>query len=376
MTTHPCRVLYVVFDGHLGGSLASCADFLRHTSRAEVEVTFCMLGPAGATSDAIAASGGDVVSFGATSWRDLKATRAFWRYLRKHRFDVIHNNARTMFGHVVIAVANRGAALIYQEHGDLHTEGDATASRAFYRLFRRLYGLFLTVGDDTLEAMVHEGVPRERIVNLESPIDLTLYEASLSRPEARAAMGLPPDGVFVGTACRFVHQKDLGLFLDAARWVGDSDPHVRFAIAGEGADEAVLRARVKILGLESRVWFVGSRSDMPVFWRAIDVFLMTSRQESFGRTILESLASATPIVGVRPEMGGGRILDRADGVRIISGRSPAVLGAALLDICRSPALRDDLGAAGRVWAERQTVYRVENWARRLQDIYTRLAVPV
>ncbi len=108
-------------------------------------------------------------------------------------------------------------------------------------------------------------------------------------------------------------------------------------------------------------------------FRAFDLFLMTSHQESFGRTILESLASGTPVAGVRPAMGGGRILDAADGVRIIDGRQPEDLAAVILDLCGDHASREALGAAGRRWVEAQDTYRVENWARRLSRLYLDVA---
>lgn len=369
MTSGPCRVLYIVFDGSLGGSLASCADFIRHTDRTQVEVTFCMLGHSGATAGVIAAMGVEVVSFGAASWRDVRAATAFARFLRPRRFDVVHNNARTMFGHAVLAVAGGKTALIYQEHGDIHTHGNELAARVFYRLFRRLYVRFLTVGDETLEAMVAQGVPRRLITNLASPVDLDYFSPRLARGEAKALLGLPAHGVIVGTACRLVHQKDLGLFLETARHVAAGNANVHFVVAGKGEDEQALRDRSRALGLDSCLSFVGNRTDMPVVWRAFDVFLMTSRQESFGRTILESLASGTPIVSVRPEMGGGRILDAADGVRISAGRDAGELGALVLQLCANRESRELLGAAGRRWVEAQTEYRVEHWARRLRQVY-------
>jgi glycosyltransferase involved in cell wall biosynthesis len=373
MTAGHCRVLYVVFDGTLGGSLASCADFIRHTDRAVVDVTFCMLGGRGVTSDAIAAMGVEVVSFGASSWHDVAAAAAFVRFLRRRRFDVVHNNARTMFGHAALAIAGRKSALIYQEHGDIHTHGTELAARVFYRLFTWLYDRFLTVGDETLEAMVAEGVPRRLITNLASPVDLDHFSPGLDRGEAKARIGLPAAAVIVGTACRLVHQKDLGLFLETAGRVSAVDDDVRFVIAGEGEEEQTLRDQARALGLEARVAFIGNRTDMPVLWRAFDLFLLTSRQESFGRTILESLASATPIVGVRPAMGGGRILDAAEGVRVAAGRDAGELSALVLRLCGDRTARERLGAAGRRWVETQREYRVENWAARLRQVYLDLA---
>lgn len=369
MTPRPLRVLYIVFDGTLGGSLASCADFIRHTDRALVEVTFCMLGGPGAASEAIAAMGVEVVSFGATSWRDMSAGAAFWRFLRRRSFDVVHNNARTLVGHAALLLAGGHTPRIYQEHGDLHTEGDEFACRVFYRLFRRMYDLFLTVGEETVEAMVEEGVPRRLIRNLLSPVDLSYFQPDLDRRSAKTQLGLHPDAPVVGTACRLVHQKDVGLFLETASVISRKRTDVQFVIAGEGPDERALKDQARALGLDERVSFVGNRIDMPVVWRAFDLFLLTSRQESFGRTILESLASATAILGVRPGMGGGRIVDNAAGVHIISGRSATDLANAALPLLGDLRLREELGAAGRRWALDQTEFQVDRWAERMRQAY-------
>ena len=68
-------------------------------------------------------------------------------------------------------------------------------------------------------------------------------------------------------------------------------------------------------------------------------------------------------------MGGGRILDAAEGVRIIMGREPEELGAAALALCRDHQLREQLGVAGRRWVLKQTEYGVEGWASRMRQAY-------
>ena len=63
------------------------------------------------------------------------------------------------------------------------------------------------------------------------------------------------------------------------------------------------------LGLGDNVTFTGHRSDMKEFYAASDVvFSLSSKPESFGRTVLESLNLGTPVVGYS-QGGVGEILN-------------------------------------------------------------------
>lgn len=61
---------------------------------------------------------------------------------------------------------------------------------------------------------------------------------------------------------------------------------------------AEVKRAVAELGLEDDVTFTGHRSDMKEFYAVSDVvFSLSSRPESFGRTVLEALNLGTPVVG-------------------------------------------------------------------------------
>jgi glycosyltransferase involved in cell wall biosynthesis len=61
---------------------------------------------------------------------------------------------------------------------------------------------------------------------------------------------------------------------------------------------AEVKSTVAELGLEADVTFTGHRSDMKEFYAISDVvFSLSSKPESFGRTVLEALNLGTPVVG-------------------------------------------------------------------------------
>ena len=88
-----------------------------------------------------------------------------------------------------------------------------------------------------------------------------------------------------------------------------------------------VRQAVAELGLESDVTFTGHRSDMKEFYAVSDIVLsLSSKPESFGRTVLEALKLGTPVVGYS-HGGVGEILNDV----FPAGAVPVGDSAALVD---------------------------------------------
>ena len=101
-----------------------------------------------------------------------------------------------------------------------------------------------------------------------------------------------------------------GLFSRLAPWKGQHIaiesltrlPHVQLVLVGGalfGEDDYVeeLHRLAARLGVANRVHFIGSRDDVPVWMKAMDVVLHTSlKPEPFGRVIIEGMAAGRPVV--------------------------------------------------------------------------------
>jgi glycosyltransferase involved in cell wall biosynthesis len=110
-------------------------------------------------------------------------------------------------------------------------------------------------------------------------------------------------GPMVGFVGVFRPEKGIEYFLDMARLLLDRRPDVRFlAVGGESAVEDVgwfdrMRAHARAIGLGDRIHFTGSRTDIPDLMKSIDVLVVPSLHEGFGRVILEANAAGVPAVG-------------------------------------------------------------------------------
>ena len=86
------------------------------------------------------------------------------------------------------------------------------------------------------------------------PFNLTPGRAGNQRYPAITAIPTL-DRFIVGTACRFVPEKDLSLFLSVARTIHSLDASVCFVMAGDGVEHVLVRFAVPLgeLGPDLRV---------------------------------------------------------------------------------------------------------------------------
>lgn len=101
----------------------------------------------------------------------------------------------------------------------------------------------------------------------------------------------------LGSAARMVEVKGHRLALYALKTLRDEyGLDAQLAIAGTGEGEEALRVETARLGLTEAVQFQGSVADMAAFYDAIDVMLVPSLLEPFGRTSIEAQARGCPVI--------------------------------------------------------------------------------
>lgn len=156
-----------------------------------------------------------------------------------------------------------------------------------------------------------------RVEVLYNSLDLRTYLGTPRSRTVRAELGAEDQAPLIGAVGRIHPRKDLLTFVRASARVHAAFPSARFVIVGPAEAPAELEYLpvVEALARELGVWpclcFAGARTDMAAVMKALDVLVLCSRHEGFGRVIAEGLAAGLPIVATRegalPELlGDGR----------------------------------------------------------------------
>lgn len=137
-----------------------------------------------------------------------------------------------------------------------------------------------------------------RVRLIPNGIRLDAYLPADSNPELRRQLGIPLDVPVVGSCGHLRPVKNYLRLLEAVAAThaqpGRQDLHV--LLVGEGEERAALSARAARPDLAGRVHLVGYQAAPAPFYRAMDLFALTSDSEQMPVCLLEAMAASLPVV--------------------------------------------------------------------------------
>jgi glycosyltransferase involved in cell wall biosynthesis len=203
----------------------------------------------------------------------------------------------------------------------------------------------IAISDAVREVLISDRIPPERVVRVHSGIDLEAVRRS--RPGGiRRELHLPDDVPLAVAVGALVGHKDHATLLEAAAALREVRPDVHWAIAGEGPLRGALEHQIRRLGLGGRVTLAGHVSEPLRLIAAADVFVMSSKEEGLGTSVLDAMALDVPIVATRaggiPEMlhGGAGLMTAPGDAAALAEAVARVLGTADLRAGLVAAARD------------------------------------
>ena len=166
------------------------------------------------------------------------------------------------------------------------------------------------------------GVDSDRVSVLPNPAPQ--LPAMRARDELRGSFGMT--GPTLAFAGRLTAQKSLRVALEAVAAVEG----VTLLIAGEGDQQPILERDVAELGLTERVRFLGAlpRERVVELFAAADASILSSTWENFPHTVVEALATGTPVIATATGGVGEVVRDGENGLLVPLGDSKG-LGAAV-----------------------------------------------
>lgn len=169
------------------------------------------------------------------------------------------------------------------------------------RLF--MLGVSNDVRDDLRRDLSHW--PQSKIQTLYNHIDVDAVDELLfSKGKARKALGIADDAYVIANVGRLHHDKDQATLIRGfAKALPSLPTNTILLIAGEGPLEQELKDLTNQLGLDASVIFAGNVLDAKRYFKAFDLFVLTSDREPFGMVLLEAMVADVPIVC--SDCGGG-----------------------------------------------------------------------
>lgn len=117
----------------------------------------------------------------------------------------------------------------------------------------------------------------------------------------RKELGIPYGSKVIGIVGQVIPEKGVSEFVEAANLIHKENDRAHFLVVGEDPYHSrnflnQIKTRVAKLGLAEHFTFTGFRKDAVDMFHVMDVSVLASWQEAFGRVILESMITGVPVV--------------------------------------------------------------------------------
>jgi phosphatidyl-myo-inositol dimannoside synthase len=280
------------------------------------------------------------------------------RVARKRRATLVHAHW-VVPGGAIGAAAAPALPLVVSLHGsDVFVAERVRPARGAARAVFGRAGFVTACSADLARRAVALGATPDRMEVVPYGVDTMRFKPD---PDARAAhraqLGLRDDAPLLFTAGRLVRKKGFEYLIDA---LSKMPAEATLAIAGTGDLGAELEARARDAHVADRVRFLGNVTQDAVgsWFAAADVAVIPSVRDDSGNvdglpnTVLEALATGTPVIATPAGGIGAVITDGATGL-LVRERDPDALASAAGALLRDRGRGTALGRAAREMVDRR-----------------------
>lgn len=247
----------------------------------------------------------------AATWGAGLDPRVLWAILRelRRRPAVLHAHdahAVTLAG---LAARVTGSPLVVTRRVDFPLR-----RRGFWARAERV----IAISQAVAQVLERDGIERDRITVVHSGIALESTRG-VTRLGIRGRLGLPPTASVAANVAALVPHKDHATLIGAAKRLEHRLPGLHWVVAGEGDLRSELERRISESDLRHRVHLVGHVDEPARLIADADLFVMSSREEGLGTSVLDAMALGIPVAstgaGGLPEMlanGAGLVVSPGD----------------------------------------------------------------
>jgi glycosyltransferase involved in cell wall biosynthesis len=276
-----------------------------------------------------------------------------WLARNARRYRTIHYHThvdRSFLGTIMTRL--QGTQVILSATLDDSVSGILRTYRPLLRpLVRRLIhsiGRFVAISAKLFEEN-RQFIPRDKLELVPVGVAIPARNPD-ARRYCREKIGLPPDHVMMVSVGGICPRKDQMFLVRQLAELVKTHGNLLLVLVGpilDAAYKAEMDAFIAANDLENNIDFAGYAEAPWGFYTAADIMVFASEEEGFGTAVIEAMAHGLPVVA--------RHLPRVNDTFIQHGISGYLFTQAeqfqhhVRDLIASPALRAEIGAAGRAF---------------------------
>lgn len=148
----------------------------------------------------------------------------------------------------------------------------------------------------TIEKIIRPDiVEKDKLTTVYSGINIDKFKHRSHK--LRKELKISDSTVLIGNTSALADHKDYFTFIDVAEKLVQQSEVLKFVVIGDGPLKDEIKAYLKNKKISGHIYFTGFRKDLPEVLADLDLFLITSKTEGLGTSILDAFACGVPVVG-------------------------------------------------------------------------------
>lgn len=187
---------------------------------------------------------------------------------------------------------------MYSHYIPLPQDFVKSVSKSVVASFTKKCSVIITPGTAIVDLIKKDYGITKNVIYMRNSIDLDDFQ-NPDRKKVREQYGIKKEEKLLIYVGRMAQEKNIPFMLDSFKKIVEKQP-AKLLIVGEGSELENFRQYTKDHGLEDKVIFTGrvEYKEIPNYYGASDVFIMTSTTEVKPLALLEAMATGLPIIAV------------------------------------------------------------------------------
>jgi len=276
------------------------------------------------------------------------------RIMRKANIDLVHVNdqpVRDLYA-IILARSLRIPCVSF-----IRSDRAGKLSSYKKRFLNEVVDVFVANSHYIKERWVHRGLKAENVV---------VVHNAITQEKVAAPAVMDNQGFVLGCVSQFRKGKGHAFLLRAFRKIVKMRKNVHLLLVGDGPLLEDAKKLASRLNIEMSVTFCGYQNN-PLEWiKKMDLFILPSEDEPFGRVVLEAMLMNVPVVATN---GGGvpEIITHEKTGLLVEYNKDDELSAAVFRCLDDEELRSRFARSGRELVERE--FSIEAHVKRVENVY-------
>ena len=293
----PIRVAQIIGKWLGGGVESVVMNYYRNIDRNKIQFDFiCDNDSTNIPYAEIESLGGKVILISPYQ-KVIKYHKELKRVLKEGNYKIVHSHINTLSVFSLFAAKCAGVPVrIAHSHSTTNKkEKNKNLMKQLLRPFSKVFATDYMCCSELAGRWLfgNKEYDKGNVYLLNNAIDLDKFKYDeVVRRKKRKELNIDDDTLVIGHVGRFVEQKNHRFLIDIFNEVHKQNENSNFLLVGQGPLMEEIKEKVKSLGLEDCVKFLGQRNDISELYQAFDVFC------------LPSLYEGLPVVGVEAQATG------------------------------------------------------------------------